>query len=138
MKTMTTTISFEIAGLPPAKSEAKSMLAEGHPHAPRVRALLIAAQEAMTTEDFAGFGGAQLAIEVILTTGGLQQTSDTTNYLGGIADVLEAKGHRAMHVAHLADLAGVALFDNDRQLHEVRYRQHDGDHDGYSVRLWEL
>lgn len=138
MQTITKTISFEIAGLPPAKSEAKSMLAEGHPHAPRVRALLIAAQDAVTQEAFPGFGSAPLGMDVVLTTSGLQHTSDATNYLGGIADVLEAKGHRALYVAHLGDLGAVALFYNDRQLREVHYRQHDGERDSYTVRLWEL
>lgn len=138
MQTITKTFDFEIAGLPPAKSEAKSMLGEGHPHAPRVRALLSAAQDAMTSEGFAGFGSAPLGIEVVLTTGGLRHTSDATNYLGGIADVLEAKSHRAMYVAHLGELGAVALFDNDRQLREVHYHQRDGDRDSYTVRLWEL
>lgn len=138
MQTITKTIDFEIAGLPPAKSEAKSMLAEGHPHAPRVRALLIAAQDAMTSHGFPGFGSTPLGMDVVLTTGGLQHTSDATNYLGGIADALEDKGHRAMYVAHLGDLGAVALFDNDRQLREVHYRQQYGERDSYTVRLWEL
>jgi hypothetical protein len=135
---MTKTISFDVAGLPPAKSEAKSMLSDGHPHATRVRALLAAAQEAAAADGFAGFGAARLGIEVVLTTAPLDQTSDATNFLGGIGDVLEAKGHRAMYTAHLGELADVSLYDNDRQLREVHYSQKDGERGGYTVRLWEL
>ena len=68
----------------------------------------------------------------------LDQTSDATNYLGGIGDVLEQKGHRAMYITHLGELADVALYDNDRQLREVHFRQQDGQRDTYTVRLWEL
>jgi hypothetical protein len=39
-------------------------------------------------------------MEVVLTTDG-RPTSDATNYLGGVADVLEGKGHRAMCVTYL-------------------------------------
>lgn len=38
-------ISFSVAGLPPAKNEAKSMLAPGHVYAKRVLALLRAARD---------------------------------------------------------------------------------------------
>jgi hypothetical protein len=44
--------------------------------------------------------------------------NDATTYLGGIADVLEGKAHRGTH-DHLGDLAGVALYDKDRQVREV-------------------
>jgi hypothetical protein len=64
--------------------------------------------------------------------------SDATNYLGGIADVLEAKGHRAAYIAHLGDLGNVAVYDNDSQLRDVRLVREDADSDGYTVRLWAL
>ncbi len=38
-------VSFTVAGLPPAKNEALSMLGVGHGHAERVRALLVAAPQ---------------------------------------------------------------------------------------------
>ena len=41
-----TEVEFEVADLPPAKNEAKSMLAEGHPHLGRVLLLLRAVREA--------------------------------------------------------------------------------------------
>ena len=39
-------ITLTVDGWPPAKNEAKSLLAPGHPHAYRVRALLQAAKQA--------------------------------------------------------------------------------------------
>ncbi len=62
--------------------------------------------------------------------------SDATNYLGGVADVLEAKGHRG-RLDHLGPLAAVALYDNDRQIREVHFR-HEPGAEGYVVRLWAL
>lgn len=43
-------LRFTVAGLPPAKNTATSMLAASHEHAPRVRALLSAAEIALTTQ----------------------------------------------------------------------------------------
>jgi hypothetical protein len=80
-------VSFEVEGLPPAKNEAKSMLAAGHVYAERVLALLEAAAAAPT------FGGARLGLELVVTAP-VPLPSDATNYLGGVADVLEAKEHR--------------------------------------------
>lgn len=40
-------ITFGVDGLPPGKNEAKSLLATGHAHAPRVAALLVAARAAV-------------------------------------------------------------------------------------------
>jgi hypothetical protein len=47
--------------------------------------------------------------------------SDATNYLGGVADVLEDKKRRG-DLAHLGELADFTLYGNDRQFHEVRYQ----------------
>ena len=44
---------------------------------------------------------------------------EVTNYPGGVADVLQAKAHR-WRLGHLDDLALLALYTNDRQIHEVR------------------
>ncbi len=63
--------------------------------------------------------------------------SDATNYLGGIADVLESKGHRGS-LAHLGDLAEVAVYDNDRQIEEVRYTWEQAGDAAYSIRVWSL
>ena len=54
-----------------------------------------------------------------------------TNYLGGIADVLEDKSRRATAVAHLGDLAQVWLYCNDRQIKQVSYREKSESAPGY-------
>ena len=129
------TFEFEVAGLPPAKSEALSMLGTGHPHRERVYRLLATAQEAARLAGFRGFGGRLIGMEVTLRSLG-PPPSDATNYLGGVADVLEAKGHRG-RLDHLGPLAAVALYDNDRQIREVHFR-HEPGAEGYVVRLWAL
>jgi hypothetical protein len=130
------TISFEVDGLPPAKSEAQSMLGARHPHAPRVIALLQAARATTAANGGAHFGGARLGMEVVLTVAS-ERPSDLTNYAGGIADVLEDKGRR-MALEHLGELAYVSLYDNDRQLCEVHVREQAGPRTSYSVRFWAL
>lgn len=64
-----------------------------------------------------------------------QPPSDATNYLGGVGDVLEAKGHRGV-LAHLGDLAEIGLYENDRQIHEVTYRWDCSEAISYEVRIW--
>ncbi len=138
MQTTTDTISFKVEGLPPAKSEAKSMLGAGHPHASRVVALLTAGRDALVEQTGGvGFGGRTLGIEVVLTSP-VQPPSDMTNYLGGIGDVLENKVARAAYTGYLGALGGVALFDNDSQLRESTYRERRSERTNYSVRLWAL
>ena len=63
--------------------------------------------------------------------------SDATNYLGGVGDVLEAKGHRGA-LEHLSDLASLALYTNDHQIQEVHYRYERGLGPRYTVRIWAL
>lgn len=130
-------VRFTVAGLPPAKSEAKSVLAEGHPHARRVQALLMAARDAIPTPvGTSALGSEPVGLDVTVTAPGAPD-SDATNYLGGIADVLEAKQRRGL-LPHLGDLATVAVYDNDKQIHEVRYRYESGSPTGYQVRVWLL
>ncbi len=136
METPTNRIEFDVEGLPPAKSEAKSMLGDAHPHQHRVRRLLEEALAASNEQSFAGFGDRLLALDVVLRCAG-DPPSDATNYLGGIADVLEGKAHRG-NLDHLGDLAGVALYDNDRKVRDVRLRHENTRHTGYTVRLREL
>jgi hypothetical protein len=63
--------------------------------------------------------------------------SDATNYLGGVADVLEDKGHRGA-LQHLGDLAAVALYDNDRQIEEAHYYWEEAASPSYRVKFWTL
>jgi hypothetical protein len=131
-----TELEFAVEGLPPAKSEAKSMLGIGHPHESRVRRLLEEALAASNEREFPGFSDRLVALEVVLRCPG-DPPSDATNYLGGITDVLEAKTHRGT-LDHLGDLAGVALYDNDRQVRELAFRHEDARPARYTVRLRHL
>jgi len=53
-----------------------------------------------------------------------------------LLDVLEDKRHRG-DLPHLGELAGFALYGNDRQFHDVRYRWEHGQDVRYQVRIWE-
>lgn len=130
-------ISLEVAGLPPAKGEAFSMLGAGHSHRVRVVELLRAAKAAMERTGVRGFGSVSLGLEVVLYAPAGHLQSDATNYLGGIADVLESKSHRGA-IDHLGELAAVAVYDNDRQIRQIAYRQQFSSVARYTVRLWEL
>lgn len=127
-------IELLVEDLPPAKSEAKSMLAESHRHHARVTKLLEAARRAMTDADHEGFGSSPVGLDVTVTALG-PLPSDATNYLGGIADVLEGK-HQRGAVSHLGELASVELYDNDRQIQDVRFTWEPGPAPGYRVRVW--
>lgn len=124
-------------GYPPAKGEALSMLGVAHSHAPRVTRLLEAARDEASRSGFTGLGSQPIGLEVVVLCPRDRNRSDATNYLGGIGDVLESKAHRGQ-IEHLGDLSQVALFDNDRQIEEVRYRWEESAEASYTVRLWEL
>lgn len=62
---------------------------------------------------------------------------DATNYLGGVADVLQANRINA-DLTYLGNLAGVSLFHDDRQIRDVRYSVKRNEEFGYSVRVWVL
>jgi hypothetical protein len=129
-------ISFEVDGFPPAKNEALSMLGPAHPHAARVIRLLQAAQLATSGSGFRPFAG-PIGLKVTLYAPTDQHPWDATNYLGGIADVLEDKSKRGI-LQHLQNLHHVALYPNDRQIREVHYRQMTGPAPRYRVGIWEL
>src|SRR5882724_11838830 len=92
-------ITIEMTGYPPAKNEAKSMLAAGHIYAERVMALLSAARKAAGPDPKVYFPDVPLGLELVVTSAA-PPPSDATNYLGGVADVLEDKGSRG-DLAHL-------------------------------------
>ncbi|MHB1008278.1 MAG: hypothetical protein ACYC1E_03350 [Propionibacteriaceae bacterium] len=123
---------------PPAKNEAKSLLADGHPHANRVIALLEAAQQA--TLDRPGvvlFGSRPIGIDLMASSPS-QPPADATSFLGGVVgDVLEARSRPGL-VEHLGNLAKVGLYDNDRQIREVAYRWQHSSSVCYIVKVWEL
>jgi hypothetical protein len=129
-------ISFSVAGYAPAKNEAKSMLAAGHIYADRVLALLRAAAAAAPRGEMLLFPSERLGLELTVVAVAAPP-SDGTNYLGGVADVLEEKNRRGA-LEHLADLSTVALYNNDRQIEEVHYYYRRGEPTRYEVRIWVL
>jgi hypothetical protein len=61
---------------------------------------------------------------------------DATNALGGVGDVLQGRRSN-VDFSHLGELAAASLFDDDKQIREVSYREEPGGA-GYRVRLWSL
>lgn len=113
------------------------MLGPKHSHAPRVKALLEAAGVALR-DGASSFAEAPIALNVLVRCQRNHLRSDATNYLGGIADVLEEKTHRSGQLDHLQELAEIALYANDRQIEEVSYRWEDAASPSYVVTLREL
>lgn len=129
-------VSFEVDGLPPLKGEAKSLLAEGHGQAGRVRTLLAAAMLA-AGHDFRPWTG-PIGLELRVSAPSFVGVGDATNQLGGIGDVLQERRSRLVDTAHLDHLARVALFHDDAQIAEIRYTRHDAAVARYWVRVWPL
>jgi hypothetical protein len=134
---VTNQVSFTVRGLPPAKSEALSIFGIGHSHAPRVRQLLEAARRALAGRSLTRFDEGPVALDLVIRAPAGQVTSDATNYLGGVGDVLEDKSHRAA-VDHLGSLAGIWLYRNDRQIKEVTFREIEAAEASYTVTVRAL
>lgn len=120
-------ISFTVEGRPPAKAGSPGVLGERSKHSDRVVKLLEAARDEKERLGFDGFGKTTVKLEVEVRTGPGEPPWDATNLLGGIADVLDSKAHKQIaqpgSLDHLGDLAKVALFDDDRQIKEIIYRE---------------
>lgn len=129
-------VAFTVEDWPPAKNEAKSMLATGHSHSDRVMRLLAAAQTAIGSMPCPVFGADAVGLELVLHSH-MEPRADATNFLGGVGDVLESKDGRGV-LDHLGDLVTTSLYANDRQIQEVTYRWHRASETGYSVRVWKL
>src|SRR6185437_1850004 len=108
------------------KSEALSMLGAGHSHAGRVGSLLMAAQSRIAQPGFQPFTE-PVGLEVTVVAPEGVDPWDATNYLGGIADVLQDKIHLRKHKSMRIDLPealmAVTVYSNDRQIREIHYRQ---------------
>lgn len=130
-------ITFEVAGYPPAKNEAKSIISADHLYLKRGLLLLEAAYRARAEQGFAPIADRAIALDVVLKVPPGPAQSDAANYLGGIGDVLEDKTHRGS-LDHLGDLAAVWLYSNDRQIKQVSYRETEASHPSYTVTLRAL
>ena len=135
-------IEFDVGGWPPAKGEALSMFNPTHSSAPRVRTLLETARVALSGSDWLPREQRHIGLELVVVEAsdkpaGMNDRADATNYLGGVADALQARRMNA-DLSHLGNLAEVTLFQDDRQVREVRYREESGIGPQYHVRLWVL
>jgi len=124
------TVRLAVDGLPPARSEASSVLGESHPHRDRVRKLLGAAQVA-DLGDWDVRTPSMLELEVMVRSPA-RPPSDATDFLGGIADVLEDKSRRGP-LEHLGRLASVSLYPDAAQIQEVHYQWVEAEETGYTV-----
>lgn len=126
-------LTVELEGLPPAKG-GRAPLSANHPHLQRTRALLQAVRSLLP----AGFRplSTSVGLELTVRTRSARQAWDATNYLGGIADVLQNKDRRDL--AHLGELRTVSVYENDRVIREVRYQHERSDRVGYRLRIWAL
>lgn len=116
------TIVIEVAGVPPIKNEALSLFAATHRQRERVERLLTAAVAAAQRVGWAtARDGVQL--DVVIRSPTPRPPGDATNFLGGIADVLQGrKPGQGVDLSHLGELATCALFDDDSQIQEITYR----------------
>jgi predicted RNA-binding Zn ribbon-like protein len=126
-------LTVDLDGLPPAKGP-QAPLSEGHPHLQRTRALLQAVR-ALLPSDFRPLS-TSVGLELTIRTPTTRQAWDATNYLGGIADVLQNKYRRDL--PHLGELATVSVYENDRVIREVRYQHQRSDTVGYRLRIWSI
>ena len=82
------------------------------------------------------FGSRPIGLDLTVSSPA-EPTADATNFLGGVGDVLEVRDRQGL-LEHLGALANVGLYDNDRQIHEIRYRWRRKPIVSYVVKLREL
>ncbi|MEQ4299820.1 hypothetical protein ABNF97_00285 [Plantactinospora sp. B6F1] len=132
------TLSFEVSGPPPVKTEALSIFAAGHRQAARVRTLLQAACAAAQRSGWTALTE-PVALEIVLRCPPGRRTSDAATLIGGIGAVLQDKKRAAdIGLAHLGVLADVALYVDDRQIQRVSYREEPAEEMSYLVRVTSL
>jgi hypothetical protein len=129
-------VEFEVMGWPPNKNEAKSLFAAGHVHADRVRALLEATRDAIGPDMWSPASG-EVALELTIRCPG-RPDGDATNFLGGVADVLQTTVSANADVTHLGDLAAIGLYLDDRQISRISYRELPAAEVSYHVRVSAL
>jgi hypothetical protein len=131
-------VELEVSGWPPKKNEAKSLFAAGHDHADKVRALLEATRDAIHRDRWSPATG-EIALELIIRCPG-RPDGDATNFLGGVADVLQTKVPPNIDITHLGDLASIGLYLDDKQISRITYQELPAAEASYRVRvsaLWQ-
>ena len=64
----------------------------------------------------------QVALELAIYCPG-HPDGDATNFLGGVADVLQGTTPPNVDVSHLGDLAAIGLYVDDKQISRISYRE---------------
>lgn len=128
-------LTVKVSGLPPVKTEALSIFAAGHRQATRVRALLQAACAAAQRTGWTPLSG-PIEVDLVLRCPPGHRTSDASTLLGGVCAVLQDKKRVAsIGLAHLGVLVDVALYDDDRQIRTMTYREEPAEDYSYEVRV---
>ncbi|WP_027660104.1 RusA family crossover junction endodeoxyribonuclease [Salinispora fenicalii] len=128
-------LTVKVSGLPPVKTEALSIFAAGHRQATRVRALLQAACAAAQRTGWTPLSG-PIEVDLVLRCPPGHRTSDASTLLGGVCAVLQDKKRVAsIGLAHLGVLVDVALYDDDRQIRAMTYREEPAEDYSYEVRV---
>ncbi|MDG4831774.1 hypothetical protein O7627_21065 [Solwaraspora sp. WMMD1047] len=136
--TQALTLSFEVNGLPPVRTEALSIFSAGHRQAGRVRTLLEAACAAAQQTGWIPLAE-PVELDVVLRCPAEHHSYDAVTLLGGIGAVLQDKRRVAsVALAHLGALADVALYLDDRQIRQLTYREEPADAPSYLVRVAAL
>jgi hypothetical protein len=117
----------------PKKAEAKSLFAAGHPQADRARKLLEAAREAVRRGGWSP-ATSEVALELTIRCP-TRPPGDATNFLGGVADVLQTTPPANVDLTHLGDLAKIGLYIDDKQISRISYRELRASEVSYRVRV---
>ncbi|GIJ80277.1 hypothetical protein SAMN05443287_11554 [Micromonospora phaseoli] len=129
------TLTFEVSGLPPVKTEALSIFAAGHRQATRVRTLLQAACAAAQQTGWTPLSG-PIEIDLILRCPPGHRTSDASTLLGGVCAVLQDKKRvSSIGLTHLGVLVDVAIYDDDKQIRKLSYQEEPAEDFSYQVRV---
>ena len=127
-------ITLQVHGDPPVKDGTDSVFGSNHRHGPRVLSLLEAARQALEEQPhFIPVRDGYVALDVVVYAPASGAPGDATNYLGGIADVLEEKESHRVSIDHLGPLAKVWLYWRDTQIKQVSYREVASDRMAYRV-----
>lgn len=125
-------------GWPPAKNEALSIFNREHGQRDRVLRLLEAAGRALQGSPWDRDEPRSIGLELVVIESATDRApADATNYLGGVADVLQSNRRNA-DLSHFGGAASISLYADDRQIREVRYSVERGDVPSYRVRIWVL
>ena len=117
-----------------ATAPLKDFAASLHKQARQVRSLLESARAAANSAGWKCAPGL-VSLELIVRGDG-RPPGDATNYLGGVADVLQAKkDHVMIDLGYLGELRDVALYVNDRQINRVGYSEEAAKRTSYVVRV---